>query len=329
MSGSGFGKIFRITTWGESHGPALGVVIDGCPAGLPLSEADIVPYLERRRTGNIPGTSPRKEADAPRILSGVYEGVTLGTPISIMIENTNARSSDYDELKNIYRPAHADEFYDIKYGVRDYRGGGRSSGRETAARVMAGAVAAKLLNHYGITVSSEVVSIGQADNKEDFMKEVEKAQQNGDSVGGVVVCRAQGVPAGLGEPVFDKLDAVLAQAVMSIGAVKSVEFGCGTAAGFMTGTEYTSCNYKDEKNNAGGITGGMSNGNEIVLRASIKPTPSISVPQLMKTADGSETEYAIKGRHDACIALRAGVVMESMVAITLADMYLQNKLSKL
>ncbi|MDO4939127.1 MAG: chorismate synthase [Lachnospiraceae bacterium] len=310
MAGSTFGEIFRVTTWGESHGEALGAVIDGCPAGLELSEEDIRPYLERRATGKD-GTvsSQRKESDKCRILSGVFNGFTTGTPISVIIENEDRDDTGYDP--DLYRPGHADRTYEDKYGLRDWRGGGRASGRETAGRVIAGAIAAKLLDKLGIRVSAFVQSIGEVPVEEgndaylrQYLSEIKKA---GESIGGVVTCVITGCPAGLGEPVFDKLDAELAKAVMSIGAVKGVEIGAGFMSASMLGSQ---CNDPDDMN-AGGILGGISNGKPIIISAAVKPTPT----------RGSE-------RHDVCIAPRAAVVIEAMAAITILDMYYRNKNSR-
>ena len=310
MAGSTFGEIFRVTTWGESHGEAIGAVIDGCPAGLKLSEEDIQPWLDRRSPGRDDmSSSKRRESDRCRILSGVFSGYTTGTPISVMIENEDVDDSDYDP--DTFRPGHADMTYQEKYGIRDWRGGGRASGRETAGRVIAGAIAAKLLEELGIEVEAFVQSIGEIpveDNKgylEKYLKEIAKA---GDSVGGVVTCVIKGCPAGLGEPVFDKLDAELAKAVMSIGAVKGVEIGAGFMAAHMLGSQ---CNDEEELN-AGGILGGISNGKPIIINAAFKPTPTRG-----------------NARHDLCIAPRAAVVVEAMAAITILDMYYRNMHAKL
>lgn len=364
MPGSSFGTLFRITTWGESHGPALGVVIDGCPAGLPLSEQDIQPYMNRRKPGQTRYTTPRKENDTAELLSGVFEGYTTGTPISILVRNTNQQSKDYSHLASVYRPGHADYTFDAKYGRRDYRGGGRSSGRETLARVAAGAVAAKLLSSFGIDVLAYTSAIGpvslpdslQAESRvfkrsfvmasplyfpdsaaseraEAYLSEQMSTQ---DSVGGIITCQVTGLPAGLGEPVFDKLDACLARAVLSIGAVKGVEFGSGFSAASMTGSVHNDAFYQTEEgkpakrtNHAGGVLGGMSDGSALLLRAAIKPTPSIARPQQTIRSDGSETELSIHGRHDPVIVPRAVVVVESMVALTLADLLLQNAVARM
>ncbi len=325
MAGSTFGKNFKVTTWGESHGVSLGCVIDGCPAGLELSAEDLAPYMARRRPGQGGYTTARSEADEARIMSGVYEGVTTGTPIAIMIENTDQHSRDYDTLKEVYRPGHADFGFDAKYGFRDHRGGGRSSGRETAARVAAGAVAAKALSRLGITVSARAVSTGDA----------AAAAAEGDSVGGIIECVAAGVPAGVGDPVFDKLDARLAAAVMSIGAVKGVEIGDGFAAADARGSENNDeFEMKDgapakRTNHSGGILGGISDGSDIILRCAVKPTPSISKEQHTITRDGQDTTIQIAGRHDTIIVPRAVVVVECMVAITLLDTLMENMHAKM
>ena len=350
MAGNTFGKIFRITTWGESHGKALGVVVDGVPAGLPVSEADIQAFLDRRKPGGSRFSTPRKEADAVQILSGVFEGKTTGTPISLLIPNTSQRSADYSEIASYYRPGHADYTFDQKYGFRDYRGGGRSSGRETAGRVAAGAIASLLLSQLGIRVCAYTKSIGPvfcerfceeeirnnplcmpdaqaACRAEAYLEECIKRQ---DSSGGVVECFADGVPAGLGDPVFDKLDAALAGAVMSIGAVKAVEIGDGTAVSRARGSENNDPfrmrdgHVEKETNHAGGILGGISDGSRILLRAHIKPTPSVFSEQRTVNRDGEDITIRIKGRHDPVIVPRAVVVVEAMTALVLADALLSN-----
>ena len=350
MAGNTFGKIFRITTWGESHGKALGVVVDGVPAGLPVSEADIQAFLDRRKPGGSRFSTPRKEADAVQILSGVFEGKATGTPISLLIPNTSQRSADYSEIASYYRPGHADYTFDQKYGFRDYRGGGRSSGRETAGRVAAGAIASLLLSQLGIRVCAYTKSIGPvfcerfceeeirnnplcmpdaqaACRAEAYLEECIKRQ---DSSGGVVECFADGVPAGLGDPVFDKLDAALAGAVMSIGAVKAVEIGDGTAVSRARGSENNDPfrmrdgHVEKETNHAGGILGGISDGSRILLRAHIKPTPSVFSEQRTVNRDGEDIAIRIKGRHDPVIVPRAVVVVEAMTALVLADALLSN-----
>ena len=314
MAGSSIGTHLTLTTFGESHGAAIGAVLDGFPAGMELSEADIQPYLDRRRGGSAPHTTARREADAVEILSGVFEGKTTGTPIAMLIRNQDAHSGDYDSLREVYRPGHADMSYDAKYGLRDHSGGGRSSGRETAARVMGGAVCAKLLRELGITIRSHIVSAG--------------TPENGDSAGGVIEVAAEGVPAGVGEPVFEKLDARLAQALMSVGAVKAVEIGAGVRAADGKGSEmndaFVSADGKiqTKTNHAGGILGGISNGMPLVMRCHIKPTPSIALPQESVDKNGTAVTLAIRGRHDASIVPRAAVVLECMCAFTLLDLML-------
>lgn len=353
MAGSTIGTIFRITTWGESHGKAIGVVLDGCPAGLSLSEEDIQPFLNRRKPGQSIYSTPRKEDDAVEILSGTFEGRTTGTPISMIVYNKSQHSADYSEIASYYRPGHADYTFDAKYGFRDYRGGGRSSGRETTARVAAGAVAVKILNQLGITFTTFTRSIGDIeiddarfDREEIFhnklyMPDAEAAAKAGeyivemtkahDSVGGCVEARINGVPAGLGDTVFEKLDANLAKAVMSIGAVKCVEIGDGAKVSRMTGSEDNDGFMFDEQgtllktsNHAGGILGGLSDGSEIRLRASFKATPSILKNQRTVNKDNENIEISIKGRHDPVIVPRAVVVVEAMAAITLLDALLLN-----
>ena len=369
MAGNTFGKLFRITTFGESHGPALGVVIDGCPAGLALSEKDIQPYMDRRKPGQNQKTTQRKEDDRVEILSGVFEGKTTGTPIAMIVRNKDHHSQDYSEIAHVFRPGHADYGFYEKYGFRDYRGGGRSSGRETLARVAGGAVAAKVLSELGITVDAEVTELcgidvttpeGQA-LADDRILALRNEQ---DSAGGVVTCFVNNMPTGIGEPVFDKLDARLAQAVMSIGAVKAVEFGEGTRAARLRGSEnndgfeavvlepeefdedeegneagdfhsheFHENDDEDElqeevfqltSNHAGGILGGMSDGAEIVMRAYFKPTPSIARPQQTANENGDNVTITIAGRHDPTVVERACVVVECMTAITILDALLEN-----
>jgi len=322
-----FGRSFRCTTFGESHGPALGVVIDGCPPGLPLSEDDIQPALDRRRPGHDPLTSPRAEPDRVEILSGVFEGRTTGTPLAMIIWNREARSSDYDELRGIFRPGHADFTYQMKYGIRDHRGGGRSSGRETAARVAAGAVAARILLKAGITISGTIEEIHGVSDPLGREEEIRKAIAEGDSVGGIIRVTARGCPPGLGDPVFGKLDALIAGALMSIGGVKGVEIGDGFAAAGKKGSEQN-----DEmdstgflSNHAGGILGGISNGSDIVVRVGVKPTPSIRKPQKTLTTGGEETVVRIKGRHDPCIVPRVLPVAEAMLCLVLADALIEQQ----
>ena len=341
MAGSTTGTLFRLTTFGESHGSAIGVVVDGCPAGLPLTEADLRPYLDRRRPGQGAYTTARSESDEPEILSGTFEGKTTGTPIAIVIRNADQRSRDYTAIKDVFRPGHADFTYDAKYGVRDYRGGGRSSGRETAARVAGGAVALLFLKSLGIGIRTEILSIGgvPASEAEELLAE---AASNGDSLGGVIACEVTGLPAGLGEPVFDKLDADIAKAVMSLGAVKGIEFGEGFDAAYMRGSENNDpFEWADEaasgkgkavspaSNSAGGVLGGMSSGAPLVFRAAVKPTPSISRPQRTALPDGSTGDLEIKGRHDVCIVPRLGVVIEAVTGAVIADHLLRNMGSRL
>ena len=348
MAGSTFGNIFSITTWGESHGKGIGVVIDGCPAWLPLTEEDIQVYLNRRKPGQSRFTTPRKEDDTVEILSGVFEGRTTGTPISLMVRNTSQRSKDYSEIASYYRPGHADYTYDCKYGFRDYTGGGRSSGRETIGRVAAGAVAAKLLQELGITVTAYTRSIGPVkinDSRFDLsemehnavnMPDAEAAEQamayldacrtKEDSCGGVVECVIKGVPAGVGDPCFEKLSANLAKSICSIGAVKGFEIGDGFDAARSCGSENNDAFYMKEDgsvgkrtNHAGGILGGISDGSDIIFRAAFKPTPSISAMQHTVNKSGEDIEISIHGRHDPIIVPRAVVVVECMAAITVLD----------
>ena len=357
MSGSSFGKIFRITTWGESHGPGIGVVIDGCPAGLALSEAQIQEFLDRRRPGQSKFTTRRNEADSVEILSGVFEGRTTGTPISLLIRNEDQRSRDYGSIAKLFRPGHADYPFTEKYGFRDYRGGGRSSGRETIGRVAAGAVAALLLGELGISVRAYTKAIGPYTvNEEDYhyseitenslyMPNNSVAEQAGeyiaslmadsDSCGGIIECIADNLPAGLGEPVFDKLDALLAQAVMSVGAVKGVEIGDGFKAPLSSGSRNNDAFYSEngrifkKTNHSGGTLGGMSDGSRLILRAAVKPTSSIARTQHTVSISGENAEIKVLGRHDPVIVPRAVVVVESMTAITLADLLLQNMTARM
>lgn len=352
MAGSSFGTIFRITTWGESHGKALGVIVDGCPAGLKLNEDDIQRYLDRRKPGQTKISTPRKEDDQVEILSGTFEGKTTGTPVSLLVRNTSQHSSDYSAIANCYRPGHADYTFDAKYGFRDYRGGGRSSGRETIGRVAAGAIAAKLLNEFGIELTAYTKSIGPVsvdmerfDKKAisgtptcmpDYEASIRAEQfladcmRSYDSAGGVIECVATGVPAGLGDPVFEKLDACLSKAIMSIGAVKAVEIGDGIQVSACHGSvnndpfRMEAGKVTKKTNHAGGILGGISDGSNIILRAHIKPTPSIFSPQETVNKDGENIEISIKGRHDPVIVPRAVVVVEAMTALTLADALLLN-----
>ena len=365
MGGSIFGKIFRISSFGESHGKALGVVVDGCPAGLSLSEADIQPYLERRRPGKNLKMTQRKEGDQVEILSGVFQGRTTGTPIALMVRNEDQRSKDYGDIAEAFRPGHADYGFFSKYGIRDYRGGGRSSGRETLARVAAGAIAKKILQELQIEVDAKVIelagiSLSTPEGREEADARILKLREEGDSAGGVVECRVRGLVPGIGEPVFDKLDARLAEGIMSIGAVKAVEIGDGVAvskalgsenndAFFAEGTEKdievdqmetavvkedeaevdyslgnNSLSLKKKTNHSGGILGGMSDGSELILRAFFKPTPSIGKLQNTVKENGEATAIKIMGRHDPTVVERAAVVVEAMTAIVILDCLLEN-----
>jgi chorismate synthase len=343
MSWNSFGRVFRFTTWGESHGPAIGAIVDGCPPGLPLSEADIQPWLDKRRPGQSRFTTQRQEPDQVRILSGVFEGRTTGTPISLIIDNVDQRSKDYAEVAQAYRPGHADYAYDAKYGHRDHRGGGRASARETAARVAAGAIARLVIPE--VTVRAWVSEVGgdaigsfdaeQIDANPFFCPDaaaarrwealIDDARKAGSSLGAVVACEAAGVPAGWGAPVYAKLDAELAAAVMSINAVKAVEIGAGYAAARLRGEENADAMRPGETgpafvgNNAGGIAGGISTGQPIRLSAAFKPTSSILTPVETITRSGEATEIATKGRHDPCVGIRGAPVVEAMVALVLAD----------
>lgn len=357
MAGSTFGKHFSISTWGESHGKAIGVVVDGVPAGLPLTEDDLAIYLNRRRPGSNTYGTKRNEADAPEILSGIFEGKTTGTPISIMIRNTSQISKDYSNIACVYRPGHADYTFDEKYGFRDYRGGGRSSGRETIGRVAAGAIAAKILKELGIEVMAYTRAIGphiatgcaftqesihasaiympDAETSAKAERYLQDCMAKQDSAGGIVECIIKGLPAGIGEPVFDKLDANLAKALMSIGAVKAVEIGDGVAVTQYTGSTNNDCFYMNngevskQTNHSGGVLGGMSDGSDVIMRAHFKPTPSISQPQHTITNSHEDTTIEIHGRHDPIIVPRAVVVVESMAAITILDLLMDNMSSKM
>ena len=358
MFGSTFGNIFKITTWGESHGAGIGVVIDGCPAGLPLCEEDIQAYLDRRKPGQSRYTTQRKESDRVEVLSGVFEGKTTGTPISLIVANTDQRSHDYSEIANYYRPGHADRNYDVKYGFRDYRGGGRSSGRETIGRVAAGAVAAKILRELGVEVCAYTLSIGPVSINRDlfdfeeiqnnalFMPDaaaakeasayLEKCMSEKNSAGGMIECKITGVPAGIGEPVFEKLNANLGKAILSIGAVKSFEIGDGIRVACSDGLHNNDAYRMDNEgnvwkktNHSGGITGGLSDGTPIIIRAAFKPTPSIASIQESVTRSGEELDISIKGRHDPIIVPRAVVVVESMAALTILDSMLASMTSRI
>ena len=352
MSGSTFGRHFKITTWGESHGKAIGVVIDGCPAGLALDENDIQSFLDRRKPGQNKYSTPRREDDQVEILSGVFEGKTTGTPISLIVHNKTARSGDYSEISQVYRPGHADYTFDEKYGFRDYRGGGRTSGRETIGRVAAGAVASKILSRLGVKLLAYTRAIGdiEIDNDKINFEEInhnplympdaiaaKKAQSlldqrllEKDSVGGIVECVITGLFPGIGEPVFDKLDANLAKAVFSIGAVKGFEIGEGFGAARLSGSENNdSFAFEDGRlikrtNHSGGVLGGLSDGAPLIFRAAIKPTPSIAKTQATVNKAMENIHINIKGRHDPIIVPRAVVVVESMAALTILDLLLSN-----
>lgn len=356
MAGSTYGTIFRISTWGESHGDGIGVVVDGCPAGLELCKEDIQLYLNRRKPGQSRYTTPRNEADEVEILSGIFNGHTTGTPIALLVRNTNQRSGDYGEISGYYRPGHADYTFDQKYGFRDYRGGGRSSGRETIGRVAAGAIACKLLKELGITLTAYTRSIGpvtiQSFDADEIsrnhlampdaqaalqaQKYLDQCLASCDSSGACVECVVHGMPAGVGEPVFEKLDANLAKALMSIGAVKGVEIGDGMSVASSTGQQNNDAFCIDEHghickktNHAGGILGGISDGSDLVLRAAFKPTPSIASSQQTVTRSKEPITVQIKGRHDPIIAPRAVVVVECMTALTLVDALMVGSSAKL
>lgn len=358
MAGSTFGKLFTVTTWGESHGKGIGVVVDGCPAGLSLCEEDIQVFLNRRKPGQSKFTTPRKENDSVEILSGVFEGKTIGTPISMVVWNENQKSKDYSEIASYYRPGHADFCFDQKYGFRDYRGGGRSSGRETIGRVAAGAIAIKILKEMGIEFLTYSQAIGPVTidpsrfDKDEINKNklympdavaaveaeafLEKCMEEKNSSGGVISCTVTGLPVGLGEPVFDKIDANLAKAMFSIGAVKGFEIGDGFGVATSTGTTNNDsfilgANDQITKatNHSGGTLGGMTDGAPLTMRIAIKPTPSIASTQHTVNKDGEEIDIEIKGRHDPIIVPRAVVVVESMAAITILDALFENMKSKL
>ncbi len=352
MAGNAFGNMFRFTTWGESHGVAIGAVLDGCPSLIPLSEADIQPYLDMRKPGTSKHTTQRKEPDKVKILSGVYDGKTTGTPISLQIENTDQRSKDYTQIAKCFRPGHADFTYMEKYGIRDPRGGGRSSARETASRVAIGAIARKVLakkigDHVkirGALVQMGTIKIDRCDWDWDSVSKnpffcpsaktaaqwdtyLSEIRKQGSSVGAVIEIHASGIPAGLGEPIYDKLDADLAKAMMSINAVKGVEIGAGFAAATYTGEQNADemrAGKKFLSNNAGGILGGISSGQDIVVRFAVKPTSSILTPQKSIDTDGKNVEVFTKGRHDPCVGIRAVPVGEAMMAIVCVDHLLRH-----
>lgn len=355
MPGNTFGRLFRITTWGESHGLALGVVVDGCPSGLELSEDDIQPELDRRRPGQSKITTQRKEADKVKILSGVFDGKTTGTPISMIVENKDAISKSYEDIKDTYRPGHADFTYDQKYGFRDYRGGGRSSNRETVGRVAAAAIAKKILNRENIFTTGYVKQIGHIKAEKYDFDEIEKnavrcpdkkkasemfdlideVRKDGDSIGGVVEVVTKGLPSGLGDPVFNKLDADLAAALMSLGGIRGFEAGMGFSVAEKRGSEANDLMYKKgdntlgfKTNNAGGMLGGISNGEDLVVRIAIKPTSSISKKQKTVDKDGNPKELVVRGRHDPCLCPRAVPIAEAMVNLVLIDHFLLSKITK-
>ncbi len=348
MSGNSFGKIFTVTTFGESHGRALGCIVDGCPPGMSLDEADIQADLERRRPGRSRHTTQRKEPDQVQILSGTFEGLTTGTPIGLLIENKDQRSKDYGDIKDKFRPGHADYTYQQKYGIRDYRGGGRSSARETTMRVAAGAIARKYLSErLGIEIRGYVSQLGPieldardlsaVDENPFFCADPEKIpelekfmdqlRQEGDSIGAKISVRATGIPPGLGEPVFDKLEADIARGLMSINAVKGVELGAGFAAVTQRGSQHRDEMSADgfNKNDAGGTLGGISSGQDLVASIALKPTSSISVPGATVDRQGQTTEIVTTGRHDPCVGLRATPIAEAMIALVLMDHYLRHR----
>lgn len=342
--GNSFGQIFKLTSFGESHGTAIGGIIEGCPSGLTIDPIDIQRELLRRKPGQSQVTSQRNETDSLEILSGIFEGVTLGTPIGFIVRNENQISSDYDLLKSVYRPGHADEAWSLKYGIRDHRGGGRSSARETVARVVGGSVARMFLSHHGIRILAYVSTIGkhtihnepsavtseQIENNavrcpnpevaHEMIAAILEAQQQGDSLGGVITCICHGLPAGLGEPVFDKLPAVMAHAMMSLPASRSFESDGGQEQIHAFGSDSNLMNQ--------GSSGGISNGNPYIMRIGFKPVSSISKSQKMKTAEGDLINLSIGGRHDPCVLPRAVPIVESMAALVLADLVLLNKMSK-
>ncbi len=356
--GSSFGKQFTITTWGESHGKGVGVVVDGCPAGLTINEEIIQGYLDRRKPGTSRLSTQRKESDSVEILSGVFEGKTTGTSISMLVRNENERSGDYSEIASSYRPGHADFTFDEKYGFRDYRGGGRSSGRETIGRVAGGAIACEILKALGINILTYTKAIGPISidyknfNKEEILKNptvmpdalaakkavdyLEEQIRQLDSTGGLIECIVSGMPTGIGEPVFDKLDANLAKAIMSIGAIKGVEIGDGFMVAGKHGSENndgfmatSTGRIVKRTNHSGGVLGGISDGSELIIRAAVKPTPSIYSTQDTVNRQGENIQINIKGRHDPIIVPRAVVVVESMVALTIVDLLFANMSSRM
>lgn len=344
MSGSSFGKYLTITTFGESHGAAVGVVVDGLPPGFEITEAEVQVQLDRRKPGQSDMTTPRKEADRVAFLSGVFEGRTTGVPMAMMLRNTNIRSGDYSDIVEKFRPGHADFTYTEKYGFRDWRGSGRASGRETAARVAAGAVAQKWLAEKGVKIlawtsaaagiSCETFDESSIESNamracdpiaaEKMAERVRELMEEGDSAGGIIECRISGLPAGLGDPVFDKLEADLGKGILSIGAVRGIEFGAGFAAASMKGSEHNDDMDAESfrTNNAGGIIGGISSGQDVVFRAAVKPTSSISVPQTTRNKDGKTVEIVTEGRHDPIICPRIIPVVEAMAALVVMDKWL-------
>ncbi len=359
MAGNTYGKLFRLTTFGESHGIAIGATIDGCPAGLEIDESLITLDMQRRKPGQSKITTQRKEEDEVQILSGIFEGKTTGTPIHLLIKNKDQRSRDYSHIKDKYRPSHADFTYDAKYGHRDYRGGGRSSARETAARVAAGAIAKMLLRTTGMQIQAYVCQVGDiqldiapnlldlskiesniircpdSDTAEKMINLVEKVRKSGDTIGGVISCLVQGCPPGLGEPVFDKLHADLGKAMLSINAVKGFEIGSGFSASRMLGSEHNDAFYREggqiktKTNYSGGIQGGLSNGMDIHFKVGFKPVATIVHAQASVDRSGEETKVEGKGRHDPCVLPRAVPIVEAMAALTLADHYLRNRSSRI
>ncbi len=354
MAGNTFGNFFKLTTFGESHGEAIGGVVDGCPAGVSIDLDAIEKQMMRRRPGQSTIVTQRKEADTVRFLSGIFEGKTTGSPIGFIIENTNQKSADYTHIKDSYRPSHADYTFDKKYGHRDYRGGGRSSARETACRVAAGAIASQLLGAIAITgyvssvgdltlekpyqeldfntVDSNVVRCPDAEMASKMIAKIKEVKKQGDTIGGIITCVIQNVPVGLGEPVFDKLHAQLGKAMLSINAVKGFEFGSGFKGATMNGSEHNDLFNQDgttKSNLSGGVQGGISNGMDIYFRVAFKPVATIMQKQQTINSKGEKVEMQGKGRHDPCVVPRAVPIVEAMAALTIADFWLANKLSKL
>lgn len=356
--GNSFGTLFKITTFGESHGPAIGVIIDGCPAGLEIDEGFIQHELSRRKPGQSRITTQRKEDDACKILSGVFEGKSTGTPIAIVIENTDQRSKDYSHIAETYRPSHADYTYDVKYGIRDYRGGGRSSARETAARVAAGAVAKLFLKEQGLSIHAYVSQVGgiqaphykdldlsktednivrcpDPETAEKMISHIDQVRLNRDTIGGIITCIIRNTPVGLGEPVFDKLHAELGKAMLGINAVKGFEYGSGFEGVKLLGSQHNDSFYNDggrirtRTNFSGGIQGGISNGEDIYFNVAFKPVATIMQDQSTVDKHGSDAIVSGKGRHDPCVVPRAVPIVEAMAALVMADFFLRNKASKL